>query len=394
MLHMTTTEELDTEALLTLVRQNDPLGVLSIYVDAQPGGPGARSRGAGIDIRNRLAELESRIRSDGPPERAVAVSDRLERLVPDIERLVDPRETGRGRVLFVPLSEDRLTRFSSRLSVPNRVVLDSSAFVHPLLELLDEGRPTGVVVASRSEGNLLEWRLGELRWLRRLTPDAPEASHERSGPVAPNPGGAHTSPRREQRQARERNQLQRFVEQMAAAASQEAGERGWERVLVSGGETLTEPLAQALPRTLRTIRDPRMLAQLDPSELVRAVTDRLRSEHREHGLRLVDSMRETALGGGAAALGLSEVSAALNEGRVLHLAYDPAVRYEGSVDSDGMLYAEGEAPASADGLLHEPRLTERLVERGLETGARLTPVEGGSLAALAAAGGIGAWLRW
>jgi riboflavin biosynthesis pyrimidine reductase len=394
MLDITTTEQLDPETLLALVQQTDPLGVLSIYVDAQPGGPGARSRGAAIDIGNRLAELESRIRSDGPPERAVAVSDRLERLAPEIERLVDPRESGRGRVLFVPLSEGRLTRFSSRLSVANRVVLDSSAFIHPLLELLDEGRPTGVVVASRSEGNLLEWRLGELRSLRRLTPDAPEASHERSGPVAPNPGGAHTTPRREQRQARERHQLRRFVREMAAVASQQAGERGWERVLVSGGETLTEPLAQAMPRTLRTVRDPRMLAQLDPSELVRAVTGRLRSEHHEHELRLVDSMRETAHGGGAAALGLSEVSAALNEGRVLHLAYDPVVRYEGSVDSDGMLYAEGEAPPAADGLLHEPRLTERLVERGLETGARLTPVEGASLAALAEAGGIGAWLRW
>jgi hypothetical protein len=37
------------------------------------------------------------------------------------------------------------------MPVPNRVVLDSSAFVHPLIELLDEGRPAGVVLASTRE---------------------------------------------------------------------------------------------------------------------------------------------------------------------------------------------------------------------------------------------------
>jgi hypothetical protein len=396
MLAETTAQQLDAPALLALTQQTDPLGVMSIYVDVQPGGPAGHSRRSAIDIKNRLAELERRIRSDGQPQRARAVRDRLERLGPEIERLLDPRESGRGRALYVPLRNEPAARFSSQLPLPNRVVLDSSPFIHPLLELLDEGRPAGVVLATHGEANLLEWRLGELRSLGRVAPEEPEAPHERSGPVAPSPSGGHTTPMREQRAARERNQAGRFVRQVAAAASRYARERDWERLLVSGGERLTEPLADALPPELRRIavRDTRALRQLSPTELAARVTERLLSDNHERELRLIRTIREAAHRGGAAALGLSEVVAALNEGRVEHLAYDPGVRYAGSIDDEGMLYAGREAPLTASVLVHEPRLTERIVERSLETGARITPVDGASADALADADGIGALLRW
>lgn len=393
---LTSSEQVDAPALLGLLRRTDSLGVLSIYVDARPGGRGAGSRGPAIDIKNRLSELEHRARTDGPPERARAVRDNLDRLVPEIDRLLDPRESGRGRALYVPLGNAPATRFSSRLPLPNRVVLDASAFIHPLLELLDEGRPAGVVLATRGDANLLEWRLGELRSLARVAPEQAEAPHERSGPVASSPSGGHTTPMREQRAARERNHSGRFMRQVAAAVSHLAGERDWERLLVCGAERLTESLADALPPALReiAIRDTRLLAHLSPADLATAVTERLRANHHERELRLIRAIREVAHGGGAAALGVSEVVAALGEGRVAHLAYDPEVRYKGRVDEDGTLYANDEGPPDGGAAVHEPRLTERVVERCLETGAQITPVEGASDDALADADGIGALLRW
>jgi len=42
----------------------------------------------------------------------------------------------------------------------------------------------------------------------------------------------------------------------------------------------------------------------------------------------------------------------------------------------------------------EPRMTERMVERCLETGARITPVNGAASTVLADAGGVAARLRW
>jgi stalled ribosome rescue protein Dom34 len=129
-------------------------------------------------------------------------------------------------------------------------------------------------------------------------------------------------------------------------------------------------------------------------ELEAAITDRLLTDNHDRELRLVQAMRESALGRGSAALGLSEVVAALNQGRVAHLAYDPGVRYVGSIDELGALHPEGERPAATGSLEHEPRLTERIIERSLATGARISPVEGASSDALAEAGGIAALLRW
>ena len=100
-----------------------------------------------------------------------------------------------------------------------------------------------------------------------------------------------------------------------------------------------------------------------------------------------------AHGAGTAALGLSEVVGALNQARVAHLVYDPFIRYRGSVGYDGSLYAEDET-ALTYGSTADERLTERIVERAFETGARVTPVEGAANDGLADAVGIAAVLRW
>jgi hypothetical protein len=145
------TATLTNASPLGLVRQTDALGVLSIYVDTAPGQQDPGPRGSEVDIKNRLAQLKRAIRSDGTPRRSRALEDLLQRLSRELERLLDPTASGQGRALFAELSSERVTRLECQMPVPNRVVLDSSAFVHPLIELLDEGRPAGVVLASTRE---------------------------------------------------------------------------------------------------------------------------------------------------------------------------------------------------------------------------------------------------
>jgi len=394
MTDLTTDQLFDPGTIAALVRDAPEGGVLSVYVDADTGAdPGLQA--ARIDIRNRLAELQRNVEAEGPAERAAAVGDALRRLGPEIERLTSPQASGRGRVLFAPLGGGDVTRIASQLPVANRVVLDDTAFVHPLLELLDEGRPAGIVLASQDEARLLEWRLGELQELERLEPVITEAPHERSGPVGSSPTAGASTPKKEQRAAREEVQTRRFLDRVGGTATTLAGERGWGRVLVSAGEELTEPLAQALAARLQDviIRDKRVLIGLDNATLSETLTERLGADHAEREAQLVRDLRETALGGGRAAVGLSDVVGALNEARVDHLIYDPGVRYQGSVDADGLLHAGTERPGQAP-VTPDPRLTERLVERALDTGARVTPVEGAAQDALSEADGIAARLRW
>ncbi|HJS92936.1 MAG TPA: hypothetical protein VJ741_01640 [Solirubrobacteraceae bacterium] len=384
-----TTDNLDLETLLELSRRTDPVGVLSVYLDARPGAV----RASTIDIKNRLAELQRRLAGGDSPASADAAQH--PRLAAEIERLTDPEAPGRGRVLFIAMAAGWVTRVSTQLPLPNRVVLDRAPFIHPMLELLDEGGPAGVVLATRTEARLLEWRLGELTQMLELRAEVIEPRHERSGPVGSRPASRFGTPTGAQRNARQRDHANRFAERVATAASRLAYDRGWERLLVSAGEHQTDSLVRALPPALRdtAVRDPRVLAWVDSASLEEMVTERIRAAHDESERRLIAQLRERAQGAGAAALGLSEVVGALNQARVAHLIYDPVIRYRGSVGHDGSLYAEDETALTA-GAMPDERLTERIVERALETGARVSPVEGAGGNGLADASGIAAVLRW
>jgi hypothetical protein len=82
-----TAADLDLDSLLGLLGRDDPVGVLSIFADAAPG-----TRGAEIDLRNRLTELVHRVRDDG----ASGLADKLERLGDEIPALVDPAGGGQA----------------------------------------------------------------------------------------------------------------------------------------------------------------------------------------------------------------------------------------------------------------------------------------------------------
>jgi stalled ribosome rescue protein Dom34 len=281
------------------------------------------------------------------------------------------------------------------MPVATRVVWDHGPFVHPLLELLDEGRAAGVVIVSPEDARMLDWRLGSLQTLGRMEPEYVEAPHERAGQIGGGPQGQFHTPMREQRQARERDRMQHFLDEVVKTATDLAAERGWERIFVSGGERWTEPTVSRFPRPLRDIvfADTRVLNGLDDAALATAVTELVHEQHTASESRLVERVREAG-GSGTGALGLSEVVAALNAGRVEHLVYDPQVRYTGTVAEDGALYADDEVPPGGPAATPEPRLTERLVEQALKTGARISPIEGAADDGLRDAGGIAALLRW
>ncbi|MEV4102782.1 VLRF1 family aeRF1-type release factor [Nonomuraea sp. NPDC049649] len=387
---MATIEELDDKTLLELSGRTDAAGVLSVYVNDDP----ARDPNAtAIDLKNRYRELQRRIAEEGPADRRREITEALDRLAPELDELATPFESGRGRIMFAALGDDWKMRLDSQMPVPNRVVLDDGPFIHPLLELLDEGRPAGVVLVSGDGARLLEWRLGRMREVDTLEQEEQEAPHERAGQIGGGPSGQYHTPMREQRQAREREWGQRFLDQVAETVTNLTGERRWERILISGGDPWTEVLADKLPEQLtdRVVRDSRVLAGLDDAGLLAAVTERLHAEHDESERRLLEQVREAGLTQ-KGALGLSQVAGALNEGRVAHLVYDPEVRYVGSIDADGLLYAGEETGTQPH--TPEPRLNERLVERALATGARVSPIEGASSGILADAEGIGALLRW
>ena len=372
-----TASDLNDAVLLDLLRMEDPLGVLSVFVEMPADGADRRAE---IEIKNKLAHVEHRGGGNGSLLRAEALRSTRALVTPALERLLDPSATGRGGAVFATLSGPELISLATPMPLASRVVLDSRPFVRPLLELLDEGAPAGVVLTSAREAEVLDWRLGEPRRLTRVTRE-PDEEH-----------GQSTTPY-DQRARRERDRQLRWIEDVAAEAFRLAGKHDWERLLISGDERLTAPLVDALPLHLRAnaLRDARRLHENDQPALAAAIAERLGQDRAGRNVRLSQRVRAAALGAHRGALGLSEVVAALNEGRAEHVIYDSALRYSGAIAPDGSLLAAGEAPGLGK---EEPRLLERILERALHTGARVTPVDGAAADNLADAGGIAALLRW
>ncbi|MGE2688878.1 hypothetical protein [Mycolicibacterium pulveris] len=361
--------------------------MLSVYVDADPR-TDPNLRAASIDLKNRYRQLQRQV-----GERSRDVTTALERLWPQIERLTEPTGSGRSRIAFVALDSDWTLYLESALPVANRLVLDDGPFLHPLLELLDEGRAAGVVILSATDARMLEWQLGSLQDLRTLEQEYVQAPHERAGQLGGGPRGQFNSPKREQRQSRERERSERFLDEAVEAAAKLSEERGWERILVSGGDRLTEAAISRFPQQLRDIvfADTRVLSGLDDNALAETVTEWAHEQHANREGQLLSRVRDT-VGAGGGVLGLSEVAASLNAGRVAHLVYDPEVRYVGTVGADGALYGGDEV--GPEGGTPESRFTERLIDRALETKARISPVEGAAAGVLSDANGVAALLRW
>lgn len=387
-------DRLDDIGLRDLSRRTDPLGVLSVYVNADPH-QDPNLRAAAIDLRNRFVELQHRISQGSGGDRSHQIAAQLERLWPQLETLTSPIASGRGRIAFAALGADWIVRLESAMPAPTRMVLDDGPFIHPLLELVDEGSPAGVVLVTAEEARLLEWRLGSVTTVDRLQQQYVQAPHERAGQIGGGPKGQFHTPMREQRQSRERQRAQRFLERVSMRSVELAEKLGWDRTLVSGGERWTETMISLFPQALRDniIADPRNLYGLGDAALADAVTEQVHKEHKDREKRLLARIGDAA-GAGMAALGLSEVAAALNAGRVAHLVYDPQVRYTGAVDADDALYGGDEVGPGSQQPRPEPRLTERLVERALDTAALITPIEGAAAGERADAAGVAALLRW
>ena len=387
-------ERLDDGDLRDLFGRTDKLGVLSVYVNADRE-QSSNLQAAAIDLKNRFRELQRRVAEDSGSAQTRDVDAALDRLWPHLESLTDPAAPGRSRMAFAALGSDWILRLESAMPVANRMVLDDGPFIHPLLEMFDEGRPTGVVLVAAEVARLLEWRLGSLAALNPMEQEYVEAPHERAGQIGGGPEGQFHTPMREQRQARQRDRTQRFLDQVTKVAADVAADRGWERILVSGGDRWTEPAAARFPQPLRdkVFADTRVLSGLDDAGLATVVSERVHEQHTKWERQLLEHVRDAGRSG-AGALGLSEVATGLNGGRVAHLVYDPGVRYTGTVGADGALYGGDEVGPDRRPGTPEPRLTERLVERALKTGAKITPIEGAADSGLADAAGIAALLRW
>lgn len=375
---------MDRRELTTLLRWRPEHGVLSVYLDLEPGD---RSEAWRIELRNGLRSALDTAREGADRGARLALEETATRLADRAREGQRPK--GRSRIGFLEVGGSGRERWHS-LAVPTgptTVVHAERPLLNPLLATLDHGAERGIAAVSSEQVRLLAWAFGEVeevdRWgLEIFSRDWRERRSRGTADPA-RAQGVSASGRDQYGQRLEANR-ERFLREAGALAAEHASAAGWSEVDVFGGEQHARLFADGFGDgvSLRHIDDHNVV-----SEPAAAIGERLSSLlpelSRERARALAAEVRSRAEGGARGALGLEETIQALEEGRVEHLLL--------AANRDLRLGASGGGDGDADG---ELPLRERMVELALSTGAAITLLEGDAGDELAERGGAGALLRY
>ena len=373
----------DESAAKDLLAWRRPLGVISVYLDLRPEDRGEPWR---IELEHALAAAVKR-GEDGRHKEALAqTAKRISARFP-----AEPAEQeGRTQVGFVEVAPKpaREEWFSLQLPLDASAVMPNSRpLVLPLLTLMKDGSPRGVVAVSSERVRLFEWAFGHLEelddWELEITSlDWRERKAQRPGDPA-RVQGAKAAGHDQYDQRLEANR-DHFLRETGRLAAAQIKERGIDDLLAFGDPPAVRELSEGAGKGVSVCAaGEQNLIGAPLGEIQVQTTSTIEELSRERELALVSRVVDEARGGTRGALGAQETSQALAEGRVEHLLIDPEREYSG--DPIGSLNSDDD---------DELPVPDRLVAAALATRARVTPVEGEAAERLAPSDGVGALLRY
>ncbi|WP_431898557.1 VLRF1 family aeRF1-type release factor [Nonomuraea sp. bgisy101] len=381
----------DQTFLRELVSMKDEVGVVSLYTTADPREEPSTRPAWGIRLRNELSAMRDRVASWPDRDRRAAVLSRLEELEPDIRELVDAAATGIGRALFAAVTGGEVRKISLQVPIQDSAVLESTAYVRPLVTAMATSAPAGLVLVSRDGVRLIDYRFGVAEDVARTAFDLDTENWRQMR--GPGPGGTTQtdSTQVDRYQRRIDDHLRRFLQGVAPEVSHRATALSWTDVLLIGDAALTEILASAL-HPMKVVQVDTIVDALPAPEVAEHVAAELVATRERRDAALVARVRDEALSGGKGVLGLNQTLSLLNDGRVDHLLLDENGRWSGTRGADGYLYFDQTPQSMA--VEHEPDLGERMIEAALDSSALVTVLGAEAAQPLAPHNGVAALLRW
>lgn len=360
--------------------------VLSVYAHTDPRNPANTGDTPAwlVDLRNQLRDAtqgESR-------DRRVALRRLSERVELEMS-VLDPNERGRGLAWFLTPDGELDRRFSLQLSPRSTLVRwDERPYVSPLVDVVDRGRSTGLILVGAEAVRLLHWEVGQVAEPAHSLYEPEQRDWRDYDAYVGRAGGSAAAVHVATFDQRLEEWRQQFLTEAAAATSQQVTGLDWQRIVVAGDRRIADIFIEALPASVRD----RVIATLDANllwEELGATAERLENvldeAWRREARQLVDRAVETAKAGGTAALGWTEVLDCLIQHRVEHLVFAADAR----PDPDLL------APPIQEALdwPSPDMVVERAVEHAVGSGASITAAED-DVPQLRQAGGVVAILRY
>jgi hypothetical protein len=348
--------------LRELVDWRPPGGVVSVCLTIDPAD---RSEGWRIELRHALEGVDERT--------AARVLERFseEVALPHGRTHVGFLERGTGRNGGREIWHD--FQINGREAV---AVEGERPYLAPLVSILDDGWPVGVVVLALESVRVLEWALGETLeldgWELEIT--SLDWRERKATRVDTAKGTATSASGRDQYRQRLDHNREQFLKHAGQLVASRYGERPWRQLVVigegDGPSLLRRGLGGLGDRVHEVAQD---LIRASASEIGARLDEELEHLNRRREERLLAEIEEAIGSPAGAALGPDEVLGTLAEGRARHAIFDAGREWE-----------------VRDGL----PVSELIIERSLATSAQVTPAEGLAAAALRKHDGAAALLRY
>lgn len=366
------------------------VGVLSAHLRTDPRDPANTNHQPAwhIALRNGLRAIETELEAGDDRDARLAfreLSERLDTQLPELE----PSERGRSISVFVTHGGEVDVRVTLQLPLlQDTVRWDRRPFISPLVDVVDHGRATGLILIDSDEVVLLHWEGGHITEpdQARYVLDVGHWTERESGGHGNRAGGPRVA-HGDNHESRLDDHKRRFLLDAAGSVASRIEELGWHRLLVAAAPKTGEPFLEALPEQVRdrvvTVLDAHITG-LDHGEISEHVDGPLEEAWRTEVGDAIGEAISHSQAGGAGATGAAEVLDALVQGRVAHLVYDPQLQIPASSLGPQVAAVLGDVP--------EELIVERAVEHAVETDAGVSAISDDER--LTAAGGIVATLRY
>lgn len=365
--------------------------VLSVFSRTDPRDPANSSETPGwrIALKNGLKEAEAQAEANGARAEAVRKLGKAAE-----QRIEGAGANERGRSVALFLSEDGSLDYFHTFQIPVRadmVALDAGAVVWPMVDVIDRGAQTGLVLMSHDRIRLLDWADGHADDLEYSVYDLELGDwRDYRGPAPANPARAQQSANQSDAYSdRVEAWRSKFSKAAAKNIAESSQELGMERLVIAADGDLGRDFVEALPAGTKEMVVATVatnLIDMSTAEATDHLDPHLREAWKEKVNRVADQAIERSKAGSKGAVGPDEVLLALNEGRVEHLLLDPYLEVDGRDLSEG-----GRQALSDSG---EASFREAAVEMAIRTDAGVSSASVDEVPSLADVGGIVALLRY
>jgi len=362
-------------------------GVLSLYVNVDQSRASNLNRGfetAAEDQCRRIAEEEAAV-ENGKSSNFESERGRVMRF------LKEYTPKGKGLVIFSDSAREFWWHRDLQVEVPTRARWSPQPWVRPLLELIEDTDRLAVVLIDKQCGRILSFDATGLSQHSEIASEVPNR-HVTTG----------TDHIWSQAQM-ERDHVKHIkwhAKRVADELSAVVDRLKLSRLVIGGPVEATSIFIDELPKRLRQMVIETVSAPVDIS-LERLTTELQAISTRvelEDELKIVESLITAASKGDRAVLGLPETLEAVNQGRVYRLVVTKNYRAEGKqCSSCGVLLLTDLAARCSfcDGpLTAAPDLINRASHKVIEQAGKVQLVSGAAAEKLAAAGSVGAILRF